>query len=498
MKYLEVKMKKKKIKIGIIVLAGVLVVGVGGFYIYKKLTAKTAVSAASYLTYKAEKKNIEISISGAGTVEAVNTEDVISSSSSTIVSLGVAEGAQVAKGATIATLDSSNLKLDLEKAKADLNQSKLQLTQLQSSLSDTYVKSPVSGTVTSVYISAGDNPSSLPSGSGNNQGSKYGVITLDKDQYGMKAGDTVSFPTPTNQGTITAVYVGTGSKVSKGTKLYKMSDASIQQQIANQKISVESAQNQYDLKKEAYDSSTVTAPISGIVSALNYKTGDSVQNGKAIATITDLTKLQVVVPVDELDISKVKLNQSCNIKIDALSDKTYTGKVTKIANIGTASNSVTTYDVTVALDNVDSIRIGMTANVTVVVNSKADAIVVPLDAVTTRNGKSYVMTALPSGATAAGFGYRNQSSSAAGSNSTTGKTTNSGTSSQGINNFLTEVTLGIQNETQAEIVSGLTEGQTVYAKATTSSSTTATTTKNQGGFGAMGGLTGETNRRPAN
>lgn len=484
-------MKKKKIKIGIIVLAGVLVLG-GGFYFYKKSTAKTAVSAASYLAYKASKKNIEISVSGAGTVEAVNTEDVISSSSSTIVSLGAAEGAQVTKGATIATLDSSSLKMDLEKAKADLNQSKLQLTQLQSSLSDTYVKSPVSGTITSVYISAGDNTNSL--GKSINS---YGVITLDKDQYGKKAGELFEFPT--SQGTVTAVYVKVGSSVAKGTKLYKMSDASIQQQIANQKISVESAQNQYDLKKEAYDSSTVTAPISGIVSALNYKTGDSVQNGKAIATITDPTKLQVVVPVDELDISKIKLNQSCNIAVDALPDKTFTGKVTKIANIGTASNNVTTYAVTVTLDNGDSIRIGMTANVTIVVNSKTDALVVPLDAVTTRNGKSYVMTALPSGASAAGFGYRSQSGSTAGSKSTTGTAGNSSTSSsQSGFNSLTEVTLGIQNETEAEIITGLTEGQTVYAKATTSTSTTTANTKNQGGFGAMGGLTGDTNRRSGN
>jgi len=486
-------MKKKKIKIIIISLAGVLLVGAGGFYGYKKLTAKPATSSASYLAYKAEKKDITISVSAAGTVAAVNTEDVISSSSATIVSLGVAEGSAVSKGATIATLDASSLKLDLEKAKADLTQAKLQLTQLTSSLSDTYVKSPYSGTVTSVYISAGDNTNSL------GQGSAYGEITLDKDQYGKKAGDKVTFPS--SQGTITAVYAKTGSYVSKGTKLYKMSDSSIQQQIANQKISVESAQNQYDLKNDAYNSSTVTAPISGIVSALNYKTGDSVQNGKAIATITDPTKLQVIVPVDELDISKIKLNQSCNIEIEAVSGKKFTGKVTKIANIGTASNNVTTYDVTVTIDNGDSIKIGMTANVTIVVNSKTGALVVPLDAVTTRNGKSYVMTSLPSGATAAGFGFRNQNSSSSTGNKNNYQGNSSSSSSsygQGGSSFLTEVTLGIQNETQAEILTGLTEGQTVYAKATTSSSSTSTTKTNQSGFGGMGGLTGNANRRLGN
>lgn len=479
-------MKKKKIKTLIIALAGVIVVGTGGFYGYKKLTAKTTTSSASYLSYKAEKKDISISVSAAGTVEAVNAQDVISSSSATIVSLGVSEGSAVSKGAAIATLDASSLKLDLEKAKADLTQAKLKLTQLTSSLSDTYVKSPYSGTVTSVYISAGDNTNSL------GQGSAYGEITLDKDQYGKKAGDQVAFPS--SQGTITAVYAKLGAKVSKGTKLYKMSDSSIQQDIANQKISVESAQNQYDLKNDAYNSSIVTAPISGIVSALNYKTGDSVQNGKAIATITDPTKLQVIVPVDELDISKIKLNQSCNIEVEAVSGKKFTGKVTKIASIGIASNNVTTYDVTVTIDNGDSIKIGMTANVTIVVNSKTDALVVPLDAVTTRNGKSYVMTSLPSGASAAGFGYRNQSSGSS-NNSNSGS---KGSFGQGGSSSLTEVTLGIQNETQAEILTGLTEGQTVYAKATTSSSSTTTNTRNQSGFGGMGGLSGETNRRFGN
>lgn len=493
-------MKKKNIKILIIALAAVVIIGGGGFYVYKKLTSKTTAASVSYLSYKAEKKDISISVSAAGTVEPVNSQDVISSSSSTIVSLSVSEGASVSAGDTIATLDASSLKLDLDKSKADLDQQKLKLSELNASLSDTYLKSPYSGTVTSVYITAGDNTSSL------GQGSSYGEITLDKDQYGRKAGDIVSFPT--SQGTITAVYVNKGTHVSKGTKLYKMSDSSIQQQIANQKISVESVQNQYELKKEAYDSSTVKAPISGIVSALNYKTGDSVQNGKAIATITDPSKLQVVVPVDELDISKIKLNQTCNIDIDALSDKKFTGKVAKIASIGTASNNVTTYDVTVTIDNGDSIKIGMTANVTIVVNSKKDALVVPLSAVTTRNGKSYVMTSLPSGATAAGFGFRNSSSgSSSSSNSSSGSNSNwnqsnsqgnSGFSSnrQGGSSSLTEVTLGIQNETEAEILSGLTEGQTVYARATSSSSssTQSTNNKNQGGFGSMGGLTGESRR----
>jgi len=178
-------MKKKKIKIGIIVLAGVLVIGTGGFYIFKKLTTKAVVSSASYLSYKAEKKDIEISVTAAGTVAAVNTEDVISSSSSTIVSLSVAEGAQVTKGDTIAALDASSLKLDLEKAKSDLTQQKLKLSDLNASLSDTYVKSPYSGTVANVYISAGDNTSSL------GQNSMFGEITLNKDQYGKKAGEIV-------------------------------------------------------------------------------------------------------------------------------------------------------------------------------------------------------------------------------------------------------------------------------------------------------------------
>ncbi|MFA6941838.1 MAG: efflux RND transporter periplasmic adaptor subunit, partial [Clostridiaceae bacterium] len=159
--------------------------------------------------------------------------------------------------------------------------------------------------------------------------------------------------------------------------------------------------------------------------------------------------------------------------------------------------------VTVAIDNGDSIKIGMTANVTIVVNSKSDALVVPLDAVTTRNRKSYVMTSLPSGASAAGFGFKNQNSSGSGNKNTSGMSTNSNTNSssnsQGGSSSLTEVTLGIQNETQAEILSGLTEGQTVYAKATTSSSSTTSTTKtNQSGFGGMGGLTGDTNRRSGN
>src|SRR5690606_24526049 len=101
--------------------------------------------------------------------------------------------------------------------------------------------------------------------------------------------------------------------------------------------------------------------------------------------------LQIVVGVDELDISKVKVGQPASILVEALPDQKFTGKVTEIAQEGTATSGVATFDVTIMLDDSTNLRAGMSAEATIIVEQKADALYLPIEAVQSIGGRYFVM-----------------------------------------------------------------------------------------------------------
>jgi len=119
---------------------------------------------------------------------------------------------------------------------------------------------------------------------------------------------------------------------------------------------------------------TVNAPISGTITNLNIKPNDKVSatiapTGTASIppmVIANMKKLSVKVPINEVDITKVTLDQTASITCDALKDKTFTAKITKIDSLGTSSQGVITYNVYLNLDKPDAaLKPGMSANVNI-------------------------------------------------------------------------------------------------------------------------------------
>ena len=161
--------------------------------------------------------------------------------------------------------------------------------------------------------------------------------------------------------------------------------------------------------------------------------------------------MQILATVDETDISKVSAGQSAKITFDALSGKTYEGKVAKVSALGKATNNVTTYDVTISITSPTDIKLGMNGNVTIPVNSKKNVLIVPVEAIRPQNGKNNVLVS---------------------------------DANQQNGRKLQEVQTGLANETYMEIVSGLKEGDTVLIPMPVSSQ------QKQQGFSLFGGMGG--------
>jgi len=137
----------------------------------------------------------------------------------------------------------------------------------------------------------------------------------------------------------------------------------------------------------------VTAPIDGALASFELKAGDTITAQTNIGEVVNYEQFQLVVSVDELDISKVQLEQQASIRVEALSQNTYTGKVVDIANEGTASNGVATFDVTIMLDETADLKAGMTAEASIQIAYKENVMVLPVDAVQSFQNQYFVLVA---------------------------------------------------------------------------------------------------------
>jgi HlyD family secretion protein len=181
---------------------------------------------------------------------------------------------------------------------------------------------------------------------------------------------------------------------------------SSQEQFDMAKTELDLAQARYDqavaaLEEARYNlnKTTITAPMSGVVTSLNAEVGEIVMigtmnnPGTVIMTISDMSEIEAEVEVDETDIAEVKLGQEAKIEIDAYPDTSFRGKVAEIGHTARISglgtqDQVTNFLVKVTLlDEVPSIRPGMSASVDITTNHREDALNVPIQAVVMREEK---------------------------------------------------------------------------------------------------------------
>jgi len=151
------------------------------------------------------------------------------------------------------------------------------------------------------------------------------------------------------------------------------------------------AQNQASLKQleEQLSYTTITSPMDGTILSRDVEIGDAVSSilvlgstATLVMTIGDVTQVYVQGKVDESDIGKVYLGQAARIKVESFKDKTFLGKVTKIAPLGVEKDNVTTFEVRVSIDNPGGeLKANMTANAEILLEEHKKVLTVPEQAV---------------------------------------------------------------------------------------------------------------------
>lgn len=267
-------------------------------------------------------------------------------------------------------------------------------------------------------------------------------------------------------------------------------------EIASKKNSYESAQAQLDLKtakprsveltsyylqistaevnyQEALDNlaeTEVKAPIDGVIAQVNKKAGDSVRDsdaGDTLATIITEEKLAVI-SLNEVDVAQVKVGQKAILTFSALEDLDMTGTVVEIESIGTVSQGVVSYEVKIVLDAQDErIKPQMTVSADIIVDQSVDVLTAPNAAIKTDDsGASYVEV----------LDFKGEPDA-------DGVTSSNPPTAQ-------YVEIGLADDTNTEIKSGLAEGDLVITRTVTGSNTETNTSKSSAASLLGGSMSG--------
>ncbi len=192
---------------------------------------------------------------------------------------------------------------------------------------------------------------------------------------------------PPIAGRVEQVLVKEGQSVSKGQILAWMSST---ERAAL--LDAARAEGAEELKRweNLYRPTPVVAPIRGTIILRNVEPGQTFTSTDAILVMSD--RLTVKAQVDETDISQIKLGQPAEMILDAYSDQKIAAKVDQIAFEAKTVNNVTTYLVDVLPESTpETMRSGMTANVSFTTQSKKDVLMIPSEAIRFENGAASVL-----------------------------------------------------------------------------------------------------------
>lgn len=136
------------------------------------------------------------------------------------------------------------------------------------------------------------------------------------------------------------------------------------------------------LPGQVYGKSDVLSTIDGTITAVNVDLGETVDTTTAVATVGNLSSLEVVTYIPERYVGSVNLGTEADISLDAYPDETFPAHVTEISPVLDLTSR--TQEISLAFDDPDPrVKVGMFASTQIVVHEAVDAVTVPPSAVTT-------------------------------------------------------------------------------------------------------------------
>lgn len=497
------KKKKRRIIITVIcvvVVAAILAV-VGVNTLQRRVEQQFGDSGAEVLSHTVTAGTISTVVSGSGSLTAEDLESITVPAGVTVNEVLVKKNASVEQGTVLATVDMASVISAMADLQAEIDDLDDEISNAGDDALSSTVTAGVSGRVKAVFAKKGNKVADVMYENGalailsldgylsftleteslqagdqvsviRSNGKKFtgkvdsviaGVATVLVTDNGPEYGEEVSVTDGDGQalgtakleihsplritgyaGTVSAVKVSEGDKVSASTKLFTLKDT---QYSANYESLLRSrSEKEETLLKllQIQHDGAVLAQKPGSVQSVDF-TENSDQGSTPVVTLSADEKMSVTITVDETDILSLDVGQQVYVTVSSVSDSAFAGVLTEIDRTGTGSGS---YSAVVELDKASGMLAGMTASVSVQIEGVDNALLIPLEALHLTSDGAYVYTT-----------YDPQRQEYGGR---------------------VDVVTGLQNSSYVEIKSGLQEGDTVYY-------TEQQSGNSFGGFGNMGG-----------
>ncbi len=196
-------------------------------------------------------------------------------------------------------------------------------------------------------------------------------------------------------GEVESIMINEGDIVSEDEITMKLTSDNVSDSIQSQSDNLRKSEISYENAQESLDKYTITSPITGTVVEKNYLVGETADQGTTLCTIYDLSYLTFTLNIDELDIADIEVGQEVSITASALEGEQFTGVVTKVSVVGSSSGGVTTYPVTVQVEEFGNLLPGMNIDAEILIQNVENTLAMPIAALN-RTGAVLITATSPS------------------------------------------------------------------------------------------------------
>ena len=159
----------------------------------------------------------------------------------------------------------------------------------------------------------------------------------------------------------------------------RMQEPPTDDELAILDAQIASAQTNLSVAQLRLEQSIIVAPIDGTIANVSINAGEQASPGAPAITLVNEDAFHINVNVDEIDIDQISVGQDVEVALDALSDTVLTGLISEISPTSASAGGVVTYLVTINIitDDGVTLRPGMSANASIVVEEIEDVLIVP-------------------------------------------------------------------------------------------------------------------------
>lgn len=373
------KSKKKRIVL-IVVLAIVAVLGVGVVNSVNKAKAAMEELAANMQTGEVSTRSLIKSVGATGTITSIESKSITAAISGVKVKDVLVEiGDTVTEGQELLYFDTTDIEESLSNAKKNLNNS-----STVNSITKEEAEKNLDKTIENYdkqIETTKDN---------------FDVIVDALGNFNAYFGNLTPVQQAAKKAELEARLEVAEEAYNNALEAKESGIKSAQNTYTKTTINLDTTaqKNQVELYEDQLAEGIVTAPLSGIVTAVNFDKGDSYMQGSPIITIQDCSSFEVAAYIGEYDISDIAKGQKVLIKTDATGDTELEGTVVFVSP--TAATSLTggdvTYLVRISVDTPnDRLRLDMSASLSIIIENHENALTVPYNAVQEdEQGNTYV------------------------------------------------------------------------------------------------------------